>query len=66
MARNNLADPNKPTHRLVMKDFPGYTPNVDPHDLPPGVAVTQINAMSLKPGELRVRPGFTVVQFDNS
>lgn len=59
------ADPNKPTHRLVMKDFPGYTPNVDPHDLPPGVAVTQINAMSLRPGELRVRPGFVVVQFDN-
>lgn len=65
MPRNNNADPNKPTHRLVMKDFPGYTPNVDPHDLPPGVAVTQINAMSLKPGELRVRPGFAVVQFDN-
>ena len=61
-----LADPNRPTNRLVMKDFPGYQPNVDPHDLPPGVAVKQVNAMSLRPGELRVRPGFVVVQFDNS
>ncbi len=63
MTRSNT-DPNKPSGRLIMKDFPGYRPNVDPHDLPPGVAVTQINAMSLKPGELRVRPGFAVVQFD--
>jgi hypothetical protein len=47
-----------------MRDFPGYTPNVDPHDLPPGVAVYQVNAQSHKPGELRVRPGFTVVRFD--
>ena len=64
MPRSNQ-DPNKPTGRLIIRDFPGYRPNEDAHDLPPGVAVTQINAMSLRPGELRVRPGFTVVQFDN-
>lgn len=57
-------DPNKPQGRLVVKDFPGYAPNLDSHDLPPGVAVSQVNAMSIRPGELRVRPGFTVVRFD--
>ena len=57
-------DSNKPKGRLVMTDFPGYTPNVDAHDIPPGVAIIQVNAVSLKPGELRVRPGFAVVQFD--
>lgn len=50
--------------RIVIKDFPGYAPNSDPHDLPPGTAVSQVNAMSARPGELRVRPGFAVVQFD--
>lgn len=57
-------DRNKPQGRMVMKDFPGFRPNVDPHDLPPGVAISQINAVSWKAGELRVRPGFAVVEFD--
>jgi len=57
-------DAKKPDSRVVIRDFPGYQPNVDPHDIPPGVAVIQINAMSWKPGELRVRPGYTAVQFD--
>lgn len=65
MPRSNQ-DPNKPTGRLVIKDFPGYIPNEDAHDIRPGVAVSQVNAMSLKPGELRCRPGFAVVQFDNT
>ena len=47
-----------------MTDFPGYKPNIDPHDIPLGTATVQVNAVSLKPGELRVRPGFAVVQFD--
>lgn len=59
-------DPKKPDGRVVIKDFPGYQPNVDPHDLPPGVAVSQVNAMSWKRGELRVRPGYKAVQFDLS
>jgi hypothetical protein len=49
---------------VVIGDFGGYEPNADPHDVPPGVSVLQVNAMSWKPGELRVRPGFRVVQFD--
>lgn len=50
--------------RVVIGDFGGFRSNVDPHDVEPGVAIQQINAMSWKPGELRVRPGFRVVRFD--
>lgn len=61
MARE--VDPNAQQGRLIIKDFPGFRPNWDPHDLPPGIAMHQTNAMSLRPGELRVRPGFRVVFF---
>lgn len=57
-------DPKKPDTKVVIRDFPGYAPNADPHDLPPGVATQQVNAVAWKPGELRVRPGYAVVQFD--
>lgn len=57
-------DPNQPVGRLVMKDFPGFAPNIDPHILPPGTSSDQVNAVSIRPGEMRVRPGFAVVQFD--
>ena len=59
-----MAQQDQSNPRVVIKDFPGYEPNVDPHDMPPGVAVRQVNAMSLRPGELRVRLGYAVVQFD--
>lgn len=58
-------DPKKPDSKVRISDFPGYQPNVDPHDMPPGVAIVQVNAMSWKPGELRVRPGYKAVQFDD-
>ncbi|SIO37992.1 hypothetical protein SAMN05444166_4233 [Singulisphaera sp. GP187] len=64
MARQS--DPHSQSGRVVIKDFPGYSPNLDPHDIPPGVAVTQINAMSQRPGELRVRLGYAVVHFDTN
>jgi hypothetical protein len=57
-------DPKKPDAAVVIRDFGGYSPNADPHDLTPGVAIRQINAMSWRPGELRVRPGYKAVQFD--
>lgn len=60
------ADQHRPPTRIIIKDFPGYSPNVDPHDLPPGVAVSQTNAMSQRPGELRVRLGFAPVMFDTN
>ena len=65
MASTRNTDPAKPYGRVVIKDFLGYQPNIDPHDLPPGVAVSQVNAMSQRPGELRVRLGYTVVQFES-
>jgi len=58
-------DTNKPDGRIKIKDFLGYQPNLDPHDTPPGVAMIQTNACSMRPGELRVRLGFVVVQFED-
>lgn len=58
-------DPKAATSKIVIKDFPGYAPNADPHDLPPGSAVKQVNAMSWKPGELRIRLGYVPVNFDS-
>ena len=65
MASTRNTDPAKPYGRVVIKDFLGYAPNVDPHDLSPGLAVSQVNACSMRPGELRVRLGYTVVQFES-
>ena len=48
----------------MIKDFGGFVTNEDPHDLPPGTAIQQVNAQSVRPGELRARLGVRVVQFD--
>lgn len=58
-------DTNKPDGRVKIKDFLGFQPNFDPHDMAAGAAIIQTNAASFRPGELRVRLGFAVVQFDN-
>lgn len=39
--------------------------NADPHDLPPGAAVSQDNCFSRRAGELSVRRGLHVVEFDD-
>jgi hypothetical protein len=63
--RTMMIDPQHVADASVtIGDFGGYKPNADPHDLEPGESIVQVNAMSWKPGELRVRPGFAVVQFD--
>ncbi len=49
---------------VAIRDFGGFVTNADPHDVPPGTAVKQMNATSVRPGELRARPGVKVVQFD--
>lgn len=65
MPRKAWIDPQHlPDDQVTIADFGGYMPNSDPHDLEPGMSIRQVNAMSWKPGELRVRPGFRVVQFD--
>ena len=58
-------DPKAPEARVVIRDFPGFTPNADPHDIKPGTAVEQINATSSRPGELRVRLGTQVLRFES-
>lgn len=58
-------DPKLPEAQVSIRDFAGFMPNADPHDLPPGVAVSQVNVTSLRPGELRVRGGTRVVQFED-
>lgn len=63
MARDKT-DPRVPEGQVNIKDFGGFVTNVDPHDVPPGTAIKQVNATSLRPGELRARPGVKVVQFD--
>ena len=62
MARKD--DTKTPEASVAIKDFGGFVTNADPHDVPPGTAVRQINATSVRPGELRARPGVRVVQFD--
>lgn len=58
-------DIKKPESRVVIKDFPGFVPNADPHDIKPGVATKQVNSTSTRPGELRVRLGAQVLQFES-
>ncbi len=48
-----------------MATWPGLITNADPHDLPPGAAVVQNNDFSHREGELRVRKGLGVVEFDD-
>lgn len=57
-------DPKLPDARVQIRDFAGWIPNSDPHDIPPGAAVEQVNATSSRPGELRVRSGAKVVKFE--
>lgn len=49
-----------------MRDFPGLVKNTEPRDVPPGGAEEQINACSLVVGELTVRHGYRMVQFDDA
>lgn len=55
--------PDQP-QRVEIVDFAGMIDNVDPRDLPPGAAQLQINAVSLKMGELQVRRGLKDVTFE--
>jgi hypothetical protein len=63
MPRNN--DPKAPDARVVIRDFSGFVPNADPHDIKVGASTEQINATSTRPGELRVRLGTQVLQFES-
>lgn len=58
-------DPKAPEARVVIRDFVGFIPNADPHDIKPGAATEQINTTSMRPGELRVRLGAQVLKFES-
>lgn len=51
-------------HSVVIRDFLGLGALPDSLDLRPGTAVIQTNVTSESPGELRVRPGYIEVKFD--
>ncbi len=53
----------KPERELVVRDFGGWRPDEDPHDLEPGSSTEQVNATSRRPGELRVRGGLKPLKF---
>jgi len=57
-------DLKAPDSRVNVRDFPGLIVNIDPNDLPPGAGRIQRNATSVRPAELRARPGFKEVTFD--
>lgn len=60
----NVGPTKRPRGQVAIRDFPGLMTNVDPLDIPDGSAREQSNLVSSKPGELRVRPGATLVTFD--
>jgi len=68
MARTNVglpAEPWQPITRQVAREFPGMQSNVDPHDLPPGGAVLQVNLLPRRPGTLETRGPLRVLQLED-
>ena len=49
---------------IAIRDFRGMQPNSNPHAMPPGVSVRQVNVIVGPRGELRVRKGVRQVKFD--
>ncbi len=64
--REDPTDPKSEESRVEIRDFSGFVTAMDPHDLAPGQSQEQVNATSVRPGELRVRGGFRVLRFDPS
>jgi hypothetical protein len=68
MARTNAGIPSEPylpLSRQVASEFPGMASNLDPHDLPAGAAVLQINILPRRPGELRTRAPLALLKFED-
>lgn len=55
----------KPKQRVEIRDFPGLIIDTDPHDLPPGAAADQRNAVSTDQGQLKSRLGYRKVCFED-
>lgn len=57
-------EPDAPKVGTVVADFGGIILNADPRDVPEGGAEDQVNALSIAPGELRIRGGLVLVAFE--
>jgi len=54
----------KPLSEREHTKFGGMVSSIDPHDVPPGQSVLQINGTAVRPGELVVRGGLKELSFD--
>ena len=59
-----MAEPTR--DGVAITDFPGLATKPDPDDLAPGAAQAQVNVMSNRQGELRVRPGYRPLTFEDN
>jgi hypothetical protein len=55
----------QPKQRLDLSDFPGLMVYTDEGTTPPGSAVEQTNMTALVVGQIQVRRGYTIVQFED-
>ena len=53
-----------PRPTIIVLDFHGILLSADPINLPDGAALEQLNATSLKYGELIIRQGIKALSFD--
>jgi hypothetical protein len=58
--------PRQPDSNAVqITQFGGMISNADPHDIPPGASVVQVNVNAVKKGELATRKGLKLITFDD-
>ncbi len=55
---------DKPLSTVQTKVFLGLASGMDAHDLQPGQALTQVNVMSIRAGELTLRRGYRELTYD--
>jgi hypothetical protein len=50
---------------VSINNFPGLMTNKNPHQIPPGGALEQVNATQRTDSQLDVRPGTRPISFEN-
>lgn len=63
MANPSVGELHVPDSEVKIRDFAGLMSYPDPNDIPAGSATVQMNIVSLRPGEIRVRGGYKIVKF---
>lgn len=56
----------QPRKRVEMGSFNGLVTNLDPFDVPPGMAVRMQNVTTVVPGQLTARKGHAAATFSNA